>query len=111
VETPEQEAAGSWRGGWASKFIPDKIQLEIAIEPREDGMRALTHAALGVTGMTLWTIKEEGDGLVVEKEGAVTSNRMLMSFISTTLKESHEKLAEDFVPALLKYVEEVSGKE
>lgn len=105
AETPDAQAAGNWRGGWAKRFIPDQIKYETAIETREDGLRALTHAAMGVSSMTLWTVKEvQGGGLVVEKEGGVTSNKMLMGFIATTLKESHEKLAIDFVKALEKYV-------
>ena len=108
AETPDAKAAGNWRGGWAKRFIPDQIKYETAVEAREDGLRAMTHAAMGVSSMTLWTIKEGEDGaLIVEKEGGVTSNRMLMGFIATTLQESHEKLAEDFVKALEKYVSEL----
>lgn len=108
AETPAAQATGNWRGGWASRFIPDTIKYETAFETREDGLRALTHAAMGVSSMTLWTVREgEGGCVVVDKEGGVTSNRMLMGFIATTLKDSHEKLAEDFVEAVVKYVAEM----
>ena len=107
AETPEAQAAGNWRGGWAKRFIPEQIKYETAVETRVDGMRSLTHAAMGVSSMTLWVVKEENGQVVVEKEGGVTSNRMLMGFIATTLKESHEKLAEDFVKAVEKYVTEL----
>lgn len=105
VETPDTKAAGNWRGGWAQRFIPEQIKYQTAVEALEDGMRSLTHAAMGVSSMTLWTVKENPDGsIVVDKEGGVTSSRMLMGFISSSLKESHEKLAEDFVKALEKHV-------
>lgn len=105
METPDAKAAGNWRGGWASRFIPEQIKYTTAIEALENGMRSLTHAAMGVSSMTLWTVKENQDGsVVVDKEGGVTSSRLLMGFIATTLKESHEKLAEDFVKALEKHV-------
>ena len=51
---------------------------------------------------------EEGQGLVLVKTGKVTSNRMLMTFIRTTLQESYEKLANDFAAALEKEMEEGS---
>lgn len=38
--------------------------------------------------------------MVLEKTGQVTSNRMLMTFIKTTLQDSYEKLDRDFVAAL-----------
>lgn len=106
IETPDKQAAGNWRGGWAKRFIPEQITYQTTVEAREDGMKSLTHAAMGVQSVTHWVVKdgESGNGLVVEKMGAVTSNRMLMSFIATTLKESHEQLARDFVIALEQYV-------
>ena len=110
VETPEARAAGNWRGGWAKRFIPDQLKYETSFETKEDGMRCLTHAAMGVSSMTLWTVKEGDDGTVlVEKEGSVTSNRMLMGFIATTLKDSHETLAVDFVKALERYVADLNA--
>jgi hypothetical protein len=111
-ESPEAQA-GNWRGGWAKRFIPDSIQYETSIEATEYGMKSLTHAAMGVTSVTKWVVKdaEDGGGLVVEKIGSVTSNRMLMSFIRTTLQEGHDKLAVDFVAALEKHVASLEGAE
>lgn len=109
AESPEAQAAGNWRGGWAKRFIPEQIKYETSVEKRKDGMRSLTHAAMGVSSMTLWVVKEENGQVIVEKEGGVTSNKMLMGFIATTLKESHEKLAKDFVKAVEKYVAELEA--
>lgn len=110
-ESPEAQE-GNWRGGWAKRFIPDSIKYETSIEAREDGMKSHTHAAMGVSSMTHWIVKDpEGDDgvVVVEKIGCVTANKMLMSFISTTLEESHKKLAVDFVAAVENYVKSLDG--
>ena len=108
---PEEANTGNWRGGWAKRFIPDSIKYETSIEATADGMRSITHAAMGVSSVTHWFVKiaEGGEGVVVEKVGRVTSNRMLMSFIRTTLEESHQKLAVDFVAAVEKYVATLDG--
>jgi hypothetical protein len=104
--TAEGEAqSGSWRGGWASRFIPDTITYESSIQSTQDGMVSITHAPMGVNSVTTWMVRqatevEGGKGLVLEKTGKVTSNRMLMTFIKTTLQESYEKLDRDFVAAL-----------
>jgi hypothetical protein len=106
---PEDGAsAGSWRGGWAKRFIPDTITYETSLQNTENGMISITHAPMGVNSVTRWTVTEpvEGQGLVLEKTGKVTSNRMLMTFIKTTLKESYEKLANDFAAALEKEIED-----
>jgi hypothetical protein len=72
------------------------------------GMVSITHAPMGVNSVTTWVVREatqeEGTGLVVEKTGKVTSNRMLMGFIKTTLQDSHEKLCDDFLAALQREV-------
>ena len=102
---PEDGAqAGSWRGGWAKRFIPDTITYETSLQNTENGMISITHAPMGVNSVTRWTLMEaeEGQGLVLVKTGKVTSNRMLMTFIRTTLQESYEKLANDFAAALEK---------
>lgn len=65
-------------------------------------MVSITHAPMGVHSTTTWLIKEEEGALVLEERGCVKSNRMLMSFIKTTLQESHEKLVKDFVALLEK---------
>jgi hypothetical protein len=103
--TAEGEAqSGSWRGGWASRFVPDTITYESSIQNTPSGMVSITHAPMGVNSITTWVVREatpeEGQGLVLEKTGKVTSNRMLMTFIKTTLQQSYEKLSEDFVAAL-----------
>lgn len=98
---PEDSAGGSWRGGWASRFIPDEISYETGMQHTEDGLITITHAPMGVRNVTRWMVREaEEGGLVVEKRGEVISNRMLMGFIRTTIKESYEKLARDFVAEL-----------
>ena len=116
VETTSsaEESAGSWRGGWAKRFIPDSITYETSLESREDGMRTITHAPMGVHSFTTWVLRdpEEGqEGLVLEKTGLVTSNRMLMRFIKTTIHQSYEKLFRDFVVALEKEVAAEGGSE
>jgi hypothetical protein len=50
-------------------------------------------------------VKDEVAGLVLEERGKVTSNRMLMGFIKTTLQESHQKLVRDFMVVLEKSVQ------
>jgi hypothetical protein len=96
---------GSWRGGWAKRFIPDSITYETSMECLEDGLRSITHAPMAVHSCTTWLVQEGENGrLVLEETGRVTSNRMLMSFIKTTLQESHEKLVRDFIVALEKEV-------
>ena len=104
----DSTTAGSWRGGWAKRFIPDTITYETSLQNTEDGMISITHAPMGVNSVTRWAVMEpvEGKGLVLEKTGKVTSNRMLMTFIKTTLQESYEKLARDFAVALEKEMEE-----
>jgi hypothetical protein len=48
---------------------------------------------------------EQGkEGLILEKTGKVTSNRMLMTFIKTTLQASYDKLVQEFLMALEKDV-------
>lgn len=74
------------------------------METLEDGLRSITHAPMGVHSSTTWIVKEEGGGLVLEERGRVTSNRMLIGFIKTTLQESHEKLVRDFLAVLEKNV-------
>lgn len=100
---------GSWRGGWASRFVPSELKYETSMEVLEDGLRSITHAPMGVHSSTTWIIKEEGESLVLEERGKVTSNRMLMGFIKTTLQESHEKLVKDFMVALEKSI--ANGKD
>jgi len=103
---------GTWRGGWTKRFIPDEIVYETSMQATENGMIAISHAPMGVHSVTIWVIREAKEedpengetGLVVEKTGAVTSNRMLMGFIKTTLQESYDKLAKDFVKLLQKEV-------
>lgn len=99
-----EEGGGSWRGGWAKRFIPDEIKYETSMEVLEDGLRSITHAPMGVHSATTWIMKEEGAELVLEERGTVTSNRMLMGFIKTTLQESHDKLVRDFLVVLEKSI-------
>lgn len=65
-----------------------------------DGLRSITHAPMGVHSSTTWIVAGEEGSLVLEERGKVTSNRMLMGFIRTTLQESHEKLVRDFMAVL-----------
>lgn len=98
-----ESQGGSWRGGWAKRFIPDTVTYNASMQNRTDGLLSITHAPMGVHSITTWLVKEAEDGnggLLLEERGKVTSNRMLMSFIKTTLQESHEKLVRDFVAAL-----------
>ena len=107
-----EQGGGSWRGGWAKRFIPDEIKYETSMECLADGLRSITHAPMGVHSSTTWIVRdgngdEEGEGLVLEERGKVTSNRMLMGFIKTTLQASHEKLVKDFMAVLER---EVAGE-
>lgn len=74
-----------------------------------DGMITITHAPMGVHSVTKWKVRDNdkmGEGLILEKTGKVTSNRMLMGFIKTTIQGSYEKLASDFVVELERMVED-----
>jgi hypothetical protein len=105
----EQADAGSWRGGWAKRFVPETIHYETAIQVTEMGHIAITHAPMGVNSVTTWTLRESEEGLVVDMSGEVESNKMLMAFIKTTLSESYTKLAERFLKDLKKEVEGNDG--
>lgn len=110
----EEGASGTWRGGWAKRFIPDTLTYETSMESKEDGMRSITNAPMGVHSVTTWLVKdseEEGAGLILEKMGLVTSNKMLMGFIRTTINESYEKLATEFVALLEKEYADGNGGE
>ena len=74
------------------------------MECLEDGLRSITHAPMGVHSSTTWIVRDGEGGLVLEERGKVTSNRMLMGFIKTTLQDSHEKLVKDFMAVLEKEV-------
>jgi hypothetical protein len=112
----EESGGGTWRGGWAKRFVPDSITYETSMQCTDDGLVSITHAPMGVHSVTTWMVREGDDGgLVLDERGMVTSNRMLMGFIKTTLQGSHEKLVKDFMAALEKEVagereaEKVSG--
>jgi hypothetical protein len=102
------EETATWRGGWAKRFIPDEIVYDTSMQNKETGMMTITHAPMGVHSLTIWSVREATEtdpvaedgnknGLVLEVSGSVESNRMLMGFIKTTLQESYNKLAKDFV--------------
>lgn len=109
----EPEGAQTWRGGWAKRFIPDEITYETSMQAKEDGMMTITHAPMGVSSVTTWVVRQEegSDGLVLESQGDCTSNRVLMAFIRTTLQDSYDKLAKDFVDALGKLVDGENHRE
>lgn len=112
VESMDAESdpgAASWRGGWAKRFVPESITYETSMQKTDDGMITITHAPMGVSSVTKWVVRDaakQGEGLVLEKKGKVQSNRMLMTFIKTTISGSYEKLANDFVAKLDAMVEE-----
>ncbi|TVY65726.1 hypothetical protein LSUE1_G007325 [Lachnellula suecica] len=118
---PEGEESGnSWRGGWAKRFIPDEITYETSFQAHDYGMFQITHAPMGVQSSTKWIIREakESDpvveavgktGLVLEQNGEVTSNRMLMGFIKTTLQSSYDQLAKDFIAMVEKEMAKKRG--
>lgn len=103
---PENEEEGSWRGGWAKRIMPGEISYDTSMQHRGDGTLTLTHAPMGVSTVTTWTVTEEGGKLSLGLKGVCSSNRMLMGFIRTTLQGSYDKLAEDFVIELEKRVKE-----
>jgi hypothetical protein len=111
VESMESESdagGASWRGGWAKRFVPESITYETSMQHTDDGMITITHAPMGVSSVTKWVVRDaakQGEGLVLEKKGKVQSNRMLMTFIKTTISGSYEKLANDFVETLEAMVE------
>lgn len=83
--------------------MPDEITYETAMQAKDDGLVAITHAPMGVHSVTTWMVRDAeggGGGLFLDERGVVTSNRMLMGFIRTTLQESHDNLVRDFVAAL-----------
>jgi hypothetical protein len=107
--TGEQEGGSTWRGGWAKRFIPDEIKYETSLQSTDEGMITLTHAPMGVQSITRWLLRrsaKEGEGLVVLMSGVVTSNKMLMAFIKTTIQGSYDRLASEFLMALEKEVKE-----
>ncbi|KUJ22054.1 uncharacterized protein LY89DRAFT_638216 [Mollisia scopiformis] len=107
TDAESSEGGGSWRGGWAKRFIPESITYETSMQNTEEGMISITQAPMGVQSVTRWTVTEKpGEGLVLEKRGKVTSNRMLMTFIKTTIQGSYEKLANDFVIELERMIDE-----
>lgn len=55
---------------------------------------------MGVRSITTWRLREEGGKLILEEEGRCTSNRMLMTFIKTTLQASHNKVVKTVVEIL-----------
>lgn len=64
-------------------------------------MFSITHAPMGVHSVTTWTVTDGANGGVeLGIKGEVSSNRMLMGFIRTTLQESYDKLAKDFAVAV-----------
>ncbi len=67
-------------------------------------MVSITHAPMGVDSVAVWKIKDavDGAGLVLEKEGCVSSNRMPMTCIRTTIQGSYEKLVRDCVAELVR---------
>jgi len=113
MSSESEGAGGSWRGGWASRFIPESITYESSLQNTDEGMISITHAPMGVHSITRWFVRDadDGQGQVLEKRGTVTSNRMLMGFIKTTIQGSYEKLADDFVAELEKEIEQEKAKE
>lgn len=106
-----EDNGGGWRGGWAKRFIPDKITYTSSLQDRKDGLVSVTHAPMGVHSVTTWIVREAGPGesslllgsggrLLLEEKGVVSASRMLMGFIKTTFQDSHEKLVEDFMGVL-----------
>jgi len=79
------------------------------MQVKEDGLVSITHAAMGVHSLTTWVVKEEDGEVILDERGVVTSNRMLMGFIKTTLQGSHDKLVKDFVALLEKSWAEKEG--
>lgn len=101
----EEAQGGSWRGGWAKRFIPNTITYNSSLQNRDDGLLSITHAPMGVHSITTWLLKDAEDaegGLVLEETGTVTSNKMLMGFIKTSktynvpMKVSHRYKADMF---------------
>jgi hypothetical protein len=52
--------------------------------------------------------QDQKQDIVLESTVTVTSNRMLMGFIKTTLQESHETLVKEFVAVLEKELEKAA---
>lgn len=55
---------------------------------------------MGVSSVTSWKVREEDGKVILDETGFCTSNRMLMSFIKTTLHESHDELVKSVVAVL-----------
>ena len=43
----EEGGGGTWRGGWAKRFIPDTLEYETSMQKKEDGLVSITHAPSG----------------------------------------------------------------
>ncbi|KAH6680398.1 hypothetical protein B0J14DRAFT_578554 [Halenospora varia] len=100
AQASEEQGGETWRGGWAKRFIPEEITYEVSQQNTDVGMFSITHAPMGVHSVTTWTVKDGANGGVeLGIKGEVSSNRMLMGFIRTTLQESYDKLAKDFAVA------------
>ncbi|KAG9237729.1 hypothetical protein BJ875DRAFT_125350 [Amylocarpus encephaloides] len=94
------EDGDTWRGGWAQMFVPDQISYETSYQQRDGGAVAITHAPMGVRSVTHWSVEEIEGRLMIAVKLVVTSNRMLMGFIKTTLQASINQLSGDFVKAM-----------
>jgi hypothetical protein len=80
--------------------VPSELSYESSCQHLEDGGMILTHAPMGVNSVTTWKIEQGEEGLMVDMKLVVNSNRMLMTFIKTTLQGSVEKLVDDFLKAV-----------
>jgi hypothetical protein len=87
--------------------VPDKVQYETGMENTPSGATHITHAPLGVSSVTTWTVRQKGPGkaCVVDMTGKVESNKILMQFIKKMLPEDYQGLAQRFLEALVKDVE------
>lgn len=93
-------------GGWTKKFVPEKITYSASMRNLSNGLLSVTHAPMGIHSVTTWLVKETYDGqLVIEERGLMTSNRLLMGFIKSTLHDSHDKLLSDIVTELINEAE------
>jgi hypothetical protein len=56
------EDAGSWRGGWGKRFVPETINYQTSMQNTCDGMITITHAPMGVHSVTRWVLKIRSRG-------------------------------------------------
>lgn len=81
---------------------PSTVQYSGDFTNEADGVVVLTHAPMGFEGWSKWSIEDGEDGLEVVEEATIRCPLVLMPFIKSTVKSSHDKLHVQLVERLKK---------